>query len=99
MDGNVDGSVPSRFLRTFRQPIGPPPVRLPIKQRHVQVTPRAPLALRDALGPRGDEHEGRPAVGEGARRARSPADLAVQPLDGVVGADAGPVLPREPGVS
>lgn len=86
-------------MRTFRQPIGPPPVRLLLQQRHVQVAPRAPLALRDVLEPRGDEHERRLPVREGAHHAGPSTDLAAEALDGVVGADAGPVLPREPGVS
>ena len=57
--------------------------------------PRSPLALRDVLEPRGDEHERRLPVREGSRHAGPPSDLAVQPLDGVVGADAAPVLAGE----
>lgn len=73
-------------------PIGPPPVRSLAEQRNVQVSPRAPLALRDVLEPRGDEHERRLPVREGAHYTRSPANLAVQPLDGAVGADAALML-------
>ena len=73
-------------------------MRLLLQQRHVQVPPRAPLALGDVLEPGRREHEGRPAVGEGAHHPGAPADLAVEPLDGVVGAYAPPVLAGEPGV-
>ena len=70
-------------------------MRLLLQQRHVQVPPRAPLALGDVLEPGRREHEGRPAVGEGADHAGPPADLPVEALDGVVGAYAPPVLARE----
>ena len=79
-------------------PIGPPPVRPLFQQRHVQVAPRSPLAFRDILEPRGDEHEGRLPVREGAHHVGPPSDLAVEALDGVVGSDAAPVLARETGV-
>ena len=59
-----------------------PPVWLLVQQRHVQVAAGAPLAPRDVLQPRRREHEGGPAVGEGPDHPRSPADLAVEPLDG-----------------
>ena len=71
---------------------------LPLQQRHVQVAPRAPLALGDVLEPCGHEHEGAPPVGERTDHAGAPADLSVQALDGVVGAYAAPVLAGEPGV-
>lgn len=48
-----------------------------VQQRHVQVASRAPLALRDVLEPRGHEHEGALAVGEGADHARSAAYLSI----------------------
>lgn len=72
-------------------------MRLPFQQGHVQVAAGAPLALSHVLQPRGHEHEGAPPVREGSDHAGSPADLAVQPLDGVVGAYAPPVLAGEPG--
>ena len=87
--------VPSRFLRAFRQPIGRPPVRLLAQQRHVQIAPRAPLALGHVLEPGGHEQERGPLVGEGADHAGVPAYLPVQALDGVVCAYAPPVLERE----
>ena len=62
-------------------------MRLLVQQRHVQVPPRAPPALGDELEPGGDEHEGGIAVGEGAGHPRPASDLAVEPLDGVVGPD------------
>lgn len=70
-------------------------MRLLVQQRRVQVAPRPPLALRDVLEPRGDEHEGRLAVREGADHAGAAADLAVEALDRVVGADPPPVSGRE----
>ena len=70
----------------------------PLQQRHVQVAPRPPLAPRDVLQPCGDEHEGGVPVGERPHDAGSPADLAVQPLDGVVRADPPPVGGGEPRV-
>ena len=73
-------------------------MRLLLQQRHVQVAAGAPLALRDVLEPRGHEHEGGPAVGEGAYHPRPATYLAVEPLDGVVGAYAPPVLAGKPGV-
>ena len=39
-----------------------------------------------------DQHQGRVAIGECPHHPRPPADLTVQPLDHVVGADARPVL-------
>ena len=69
-----------------------PPVRLPLQQSDVQIAAVSPLALRDVCEPRGHEHEGAPAVREGAYDAGTPSDLAVEPLDGVVGAYAPPVL-------
>lgn len=48
--------------------------------------------LNDLHELRDDEHEGRLTVEEGTRHAGPPADLTVDTLDGVVGADAVPVL-------
>lgn len=59
------------------------------------MAPQAPLARRDVLEPHGHEHKDGVPIGEGADHARRPADLTVQALNGVVGAYALPVLPRE----
>lgn len=50
------------------------------------------FVLNDLHELRDDEHEGRLTVEEGTRHAGPPADLTVDTLDGVVGADAVPVL-------
>ena len=73
-------------------------MRLLVQQRHVQVAAGAPLAPRDVLEPRGHEHEGASSVREGAHHPGAPADLAVEPLDGVVGPDPPPVGGGEPRV-
>ena len=52
----------------------------------------------DVLQPGGDEHERRVPVGECAHDPRPPPDLAVYPLDAVVGPDSAPVLRWEIGV-
>ena len=70
-------------------------MRLLVQQRHVQVAARPPLALGDVLEPGGHQHERAPPVGEGASHPRAAPDLAVDAFDGVVGADAAPVLLRE----
>ena len=51
--------------------------------------------VSDVLQPCRDQHECRVAVGECAHDPRPPPDLAVYPLDPVVGPDAAPVLRRE----
>lgn len=88
----------SRFLRTFRQ-LHRPASRCGYfpQQRHVQVAPRAPLALGHVLEPVSHEHQRAPAVREGADHARAAADLAVKSPDCVVVPDPPPVLPREAG--
>lgn len=48
--------------------------------------------LDDVFQPGGDEHERRISVGERAHDPRPPLDLAVYPLDPVVGSDDPPVL-------
>ena len=73
-------------------------MRLLLQQRHVQVPPRAPLALGDVLEPGRREHEGGVPVGERPHHPRPASDLPVEALDGVVGAYAPPVLAGEPGV-
>ena len=69
-----------------------------LEKRHIQIAAPAPLALGDVLGPGGHQHQGGTVVGEGADHPRPAPDLTVEPLDGVVRADPGPVLHREVGV-
>ena len=45
--------------------------------------------------PRADQHQGGVAIGECPHHAGSAADLTVQPLDHIVGADARPMLTRK----
>ena len=52
----------------------------------------------DVLQPGGDEHERRVPVREGADHPRASPDLAVYPLDAVIGPDSAPVLRWEIGV-
>ena len=59
---------------------------------HVHVFLVAPLGARHVAKSGADQHQGRVPVRERPRHAGSAADLAVQPLDHVVGADARPVL-------
>ena len=70
-------------------------MRLLVQQSHVQIAPRPPLALGDVLQPRGDEHEGGVPVGERPHDPGPASYLAVEALDGVVGAYAPPVLAGE----
>lgn len=85
--------VSSSFLRTFRQMAARRPVRL-----LVQVTPRSPLTLSDVLEPSAHQHERTLPVGEGPDHSRAAPDLAVELLNGVVGAYAPPVLAGKPRV-
>ena len=62
---------------------------------HIHVFLAAPLGTRDVSQPRADQHQGGIAVRERPHHAGPAADLAVQPLDHVVGADACPVLAGE----
>ena len=59
---------------------------------HVHVFFAAPLAARHMAQPRTDQHQGGVAVRERPYHSRPSADLTVQPLDHVVGADARPML-------
>lgn len=68
------------------------PVRLLVQRRHVQVAARPPLALGDVLEPGGHQHERASPSGEGADHPRVLPDLAVDALDGVVGAYVAPAL-------
>lgn len=49
----------------------------------------APLRARHMAEPSADQHQGGSAVRERSHHAGSAADLTVQPLDHVVGADGG----------
>ena len=62
---------------------------------HIHVFLAAPLGTRDVSQPRADQHQGGIAVRERPHHTGPAADLAVQPLDHVVGADACPVLAGE----
>ena len=59
---------------------------------HVHVFLVAPLGARHVAKPRADQHQGGVAIGECPHHAGPAADLPVQPLDHVVGTDAGPVF-------
>ena len=59
---------------------------------HVHVFLVAPLGARHVAEPRADQHQGGVAIGERPHHAGSAADLTVQPLDHVVGADTRPVF-------
>ena len=59
---------------------------------HVHVFLAAPLGACHVAQPRADQHQGGISVRERPHHAGSAADLTVQPLDHVVGADACPVF-------
>ena len=59
---------------------------------HVHVFLAAPLGARHMAQPGTDQHQGGVAIGERPHHPRPSADLTVQPLDHVVGTDAGPML-------
>ena len=59
---------------------------------HVHVFLVAPLGARHMAEPGADRHQSGVAIRECSHHAGSAADLTVQPLDHVVGADARPVL-------
>ena len=62
---------------------------------HIYVFLAAPLGARYMAQPRADQHQGGVPIGECPYHPRPSADLTVQPLDYVVGADARPVLAGE----
>ena len=66
-----------------------------LQMLHVHVFLVAPLGARHMAESGADQHQGGVAIGERPHHAGSAADLAVQPLDHVVGADARPVLAGE----
>ena len=78
--------------------IGLHPALLLFEQRYVQVTPAAPLVFDYVFQPGGHQHQRGFPVGERADGAGSAADLPVQPLDGAVRPDPGPMLHGEVGV-
>ena len=59
---------------------------------HVHVFLVAPLGARHMTQPGADQHQGGVTVRKCPYHPRPSADLPVQPLDHIVGADAGPVL-------
>ena len=59
---------------------------------HIHVFLVAPLCTGHMAQPGTDQHEGRVAVRETAHHTSAAADLPVQPLNDIVGADARPVL-------
>ena len=59
---------------------------------HVHIFFAAPLRARHMAKPSADQHQSRVAVRECPHHAGSAADLTVQPLDHIVGADARPML-------
>ena len=61
---------------------------------HVHVFLVAPLDACHMAEPGADQHQGGVAVRERSHHAGSAADLPVQPLDHVVGADARPIIPK-----
>ena len=61
---------------------------------HVHVLLAAPLGTCHMAEPGADQHQGGVAVRERSHHAGSAADLPVQPLDHVVGADARPIIPK-----
>lgn len=77
--------VPVRFLQIVIEP------------GHVEVTPVGPFVRGDVPDARADEHERAVPVREASHDAHAPPDLAVEPFDHVVRADAPAVPVREPG--
>ena len=59
---------------------------------HIHVFLAAPLGTGHMSQAGADQHEGRIAVEEGPCYAGTAADLPVQPLNDIVGADAHPVF-------
>ena len=62
---------------------------------HVHVFLVAPLGARHMAEPGADQHQGGVAIGERPHHTGASADLTVQPLDHIVGADARPMLAGE----
>lgn len=68
-----------------------------IEPGHVEVTPVGPFVRGGVPDARADEHERAVPVREAFHDARAPPDLAVEPFDHVVRADAPAAPVREPG--
>ena len=66
---------------------------------HAHVLFTAPLSSGHVPQPGADQHQGRVAIREGSHHTGAAADLPVQPLNDIVGADASTVLAREIAVS
>ena len=66
---------------------------------HIHVFLVTPLGARHVAQPCTDQHQGRVPIRERPYHAGPAADLAVQSLDHVVGADASPVLAGKIAVS
>ena len=66
---------------------------------HVHILLAAPLGARHMAKAGADQHQGRVPIRERPYHAGPAADLAVQPLNHVVGADASPVLAGKIAVS
>ena len=62
---------------------------------HIHIPFVAPLCPSHVPQPGADQHQGRIPIREGPNYPCAAADLPIEPLDGVVGADAGPVFGRE----
>ena len=63
-----------------------------LQMLHVHVLLVAPLGARHVAESRADQHQGGISVRECPHHAGPAADLPVQPLDHIVGANAGPML-------
>ena len=63
-----------------------------LQMLHIHVFLTAPLGTCHVAKSDADQHQGGVAIGECPHHAGAPTDLTVQPLDHVVGADAGPML-------
>ena len=63
-----------------------------LQMLHVHVFLAAPLGARHMAEPGADQHQGGVPVRECPHHTGAAADLTVQPLDHVVGTDAGPML-------
>ena len=63
-----------------------------LQMLHVHVFLVAPLGARHMAEPGADQHQGGISVRECPHHTSASADLTVQPLDHIVGTDAGPVF-------
>ena len=63
-----------------------------LQMLHIHVLLVAPLRSRHMTQPCTDQHQRRVSIGERSHHTRPAADLTVQPLDRIAGADTRPVL-------